>query len=82
MAEELRRSKRGLIAKKDSDFEYDEKVLNALTKTPNYEISDWQQCNSVGLEVASSDRYCVESAESEVSENSVEKSVVLKANSW
>ena len=85
MAEELRRSKRGLIAKRDSDYEYDEKVLSALTKNPNCEISDWQdwqQCDSIGLEEATSDRYCVESAGNTVSDNSVKKSIVLKSNSW
>ena len=44
MAEDQRRSKREVKIKRDSAFEYDEKVLNALTRNNNSEGDSWYPC--------------------------------------
>ena len=76
MEENLQRrfSRREIKIRRDSAYEYDEKVLNSLTNKSDSGASNWQQCT-----ISDS---CPSPVNNNISAKTILNSGVLKANSW
>ena len=86
MENSVRRSNREIKIRRDSDFEYDEQVLNALTKNvielAKTAASNTRQQRIISESEAKSDSNCVKPVKSPIEAKILKNSSVLKANSW